>query len=142
MVSPTSGENMNLQAKLSKRQEQVAGYLASGYTKKEIAHHLAISARTVENTARNIYEKTEVRSVGQLAAWWFCKTFNISNEVLPTISFPKIKALACVFLSLVVLNEVFMDSDFVRQASCKVAKAKKGRRNNEEEDNSTTIYSV
>lgn len=131
---------MNLQAKLSRRQAQVAGFLAAGYTKKEVANHLSISERTVENTARNIYEKAEVRSVGQLCAWWFCKTFNIPHQSLPTITFSRMQGIACLLLALIMVSEVLNDSDMVRARTCKVAKAgkaKRGKRRGEEDD--TTI---
>lgn len=125
---------MNLQANLSKREGEVASYMAAGHSKKEIAGHLSISNRTVENTARNIYEKAEVRSVGQLCAWYFCKTFNIDREHLPTISFKKVQGLACVFLTMLVMNEVYSDTDFVRPGKTTTAKTKAGKRRAEDDD--------
>lgn len=126
---------MNLKANLSKRQEQVAGFLATGYSKKEVAHHLAISERTVENTARSIYEKAEVRSVGQLCAWWFCKTFNISQQMLPSISQARVQAIACLLIALVTMNEVLNDNDKLKTRRCRVMKAVniKSRRKTDDE---------
>lgn len=71
---------------LTNREWQIAGLLAWGASKKEVAGKLIISIRTVENTARNIYEKAQVRSIGQLSAWYFCKRFGISEMQNPLIS--------------------------------------------------------
>lgn len=48
---------MRLNAELSPREGEIAELLAWGASKKEVADKLFISARTVENTARNIYQK-------------------------------------------------------------------------------------
>ena len=48
---------MRLNAELSPREGEIAELLAWGASKKEVADRLFISARTVENTARNIYQK-------------------------------------------------------------------------------------
>jgi DNA-binding CsgD family transcriptional regulator len=132
---------MNLQADLSKRQEQVAGFMATGYAKKQIAGHLNISERTVENTARNIYEKIGVNSVGQLSAWWFCKKFNIPIELLPRI---KMQGLAFCLVSLLTINEIFGDSDYVRKTSSKTAKVSKTRKGKRkcDDDDTLTIETV
>ena len=50
-------------AKLTPREYEVAELLAWGASKKEIASHLYISVRTVENHTKHIFEKTGFRSV-------------------------------------------------------------------------------
>lgn len=77
---------MNPSAKLSNREYEIAAHLSWGATKKEIARKLYISVRTVENTARNIYEKIQVNNVAQLVAWMFCKKFNKSMVINPLLS--------------------------------------------------------
>jgi len=69
--------------RLTKRENQIAEFLAWGSTKKEIANKLYISVRTVENTARKVFEKTGITKVNELSAWWFCKSFNISMDLSP-----------------------------------------------------------
>ena len=54
-----------------------------GASKKEIAAQLFISTRTVEATARNIYEKVGCQKASELSAWWFCTRFGISFDLSP-----------------------------------------------------------
>lgn len=69
--------------KLTKRESEIAELFAWGASKKDIANRLFISERTVENHARNIYDKTGCTKVNELSAWWFCMTFHISFELSP-----------------------------------------------------------
>jgi len=66
--------------KLTKREKEITKFLAWGSTKKEIAMHLFISTRTVENHTRNIFEKTGCNKVNELSAWWFCHHYRIPFE--------------------------------------------------------------
>ena len=63
---------MRLKAALSPRETEIAELLAWGASKKEVADRLFISARTVENTARNIYQKIGIQKATELCVWWFC----------------------------------------------------------------------
>ncbi len=74
---------MNAAATLTKRETEIAEMIAWGATKKDIARLLFISERTVENTARSIYEKTGVTKSNELSAWWFCTRFKISFNLSP-----------------------------------------------------------
>lgn len=74
---------MNLSARLSKRESQVTQLIAWGATKKDVANSLHRSIRTIENTCRNIFEKTGVTKVNELSAWFFCHEFNISIDLSP-----------------------------------------------------------
>jgi len=47
---------------LTKREEEILGFLAQGYFYKEIAGSLNISVETVRTHIRNIYEKLQVRT--------------------------------------------------------------------------------
>ena len=107
---------MNPEATLTKREHQIGALLAWGHSKKEIASELYISVRTVENTARNIYEKIEVRNVAQLTAWLFCKKFNASMFFNPLLS--------VLFLFLIGVNEVNTDRQAIR-ARAKTTKCAK-----------------
>jgi len=68
---------------LTKREAEIAELLAWGACKKEASNMLFLSVRTVENHARNIYEKIGCRAVNELSAWWFCATYNISFDLSP-----------------------------------------------------------
>ena len=74
---------MNAGAVLTKRESQIAELLAWGAAKKEVADRLDLSTRTMENTARNIYQKLEIQKATELSVWYFCTHFNISFELNP-----------------------------------------------------------
>jgi len=74
---------MNTQITLTKRESEIAELFAWGAAKKEVADKLFISEHTVENHARNIYEKIGCNKVNELSAWWFCTHFNISFDLSP-----------------------------------------------------------
>ncbi len=95
----TNGEiTMNSLAKLTTREAQIAELFAWGASKKYIAGRLFVSERTVENHARNIYEKIGCNKVNELSAWWFCTKFNISFDLSPL----KQRIVAFVMLILIV----------------------------------------
>ena len=72
-------------ATLSKRETQIAEMISWGLAKKDIANRLFISERTVENHTRAIYKKAGVTKSNELAAWWFCTRYNISETDSPII---------------------------------------------------------
>ncbi|WP_352423457.1 helix-turn-helix transcriptional regulator [Proteiniphilum sp.] len=74
---------MKLNAQLTRRERDITELLAWGASKKEVANHLFISERTVENHTRNIYEKTGCSKVNELSAWWFCFRFRIPLSLSP-----------------------------------------------------------
>jgi DNA-binding CsgD family transcriptional regulator len=89
---------MNADAKLTRREAQVAKLIAWGACKKTVAKRLFISIHTVENHVRNIFEKTECRSVNEFSAWYFCKNYGISMELSP------LRNLMAIFLLLIYLS--------------------------------------
>lgn len=127
---------MKENAILTKRENEIAELLAWGASKCEIAAKLFISERTVENHARNIFEKTGCGKVNELSAWWFCTHFNISFELSP------IKRRFFAIALLVILTpEIFNhDDSFIRaQRTARVTRtirASRGRRN----DADTTTF--
>lgn len=74
---------MRLNAELSPREGEIAELLAWGASKKEVADRLFISARTVENTARNIYQKIGIQKVTELCVWWFCTKCGVPVSLDP-----------------------------------------------------------
>jgi len=74
---------MNPTAHLTRREQEIGKLIAWGACKKLVAERLFISVHTVENHVRNMFEKTECRSVNEFSAWYFCTHFNISMELSP-----------------------------------------------------------
>ena len=74
---------MRLKAELSQRESEIAELLAWGASKKEVANRLFISPRTVENTARNIYQKLGIQKATELCVWWFCTKCGVSVSLDP-----------------------------------------------------------
>jgi DNA-binding NarL/FixJ family response regulator len=56
-------------ATLSTREREVARFVASGLSSKEIAQRLDLSARTVENYRANLMQKLGVRDTASLVRW-------------------------------------------------------------------------
>lgn len=120
---------MNADATLTKRESEIAEWLAWGATKKDIANSLFISVRTVENTARSIYEKTGVTKSNELSAWWFCTHFKISFDLSPLVR----SVIAIAFLFIVIPSDILNQPDI-----CKIAKrtgmSRSGRRRGDDFD--------
>ena len=93
---------MNLNAVLTKRENEVTKLIAWGATKKDVANILNRSIRTIENTCRNIFEKTGVTKVNELSAWFFCHEFNISLDFSPLK-----QRVAALSMFILVLFEIF-----------------------------------
>lgn len=121
-------------ATLTKREAEIAELLAWGATKKDVANHLFVSERTVENHARNIYEKTGVTKINELSAWWFCTTFHISFDLSPL----KRRAIATCLLLLVVY-QMSVNADSIIRASrtrtaMRTCRVRSSRRKTDAED--------
>lgn len=101
---------MRADAELTQRETQIAELLAWGAAKKEVADRLAISPRTVENTARNIYSKIGIQKATELCVWWFCTHCGVSFELSPI----KRTIIACFFLAVVLPRELCAQSDTYR----------------------------
>jgi non-specific serine/threonine protein kinase len=54
---------------LTRREREVAGLIARGYTNREVAEALSITARTAATHVEHILDKLEVASRSQIAAW-------------------------------------------------------------------------
>lgn len=111
---------------LTKRESEIAELFAWGASKKDVAKRLFISERTVENHTRNIYDKTGCSKVNELSAWWFCKTFHISFELLPF----KRNAITMVMIMLMIPQIMDFDNMAIRTRtnSCRVVRVVRARR--------------
>lgn len=74
---------LNLRAALTRRETEIAELLAWGAAKKEVADQLKISPRTVENTARHIYEKIGIQKATELCVYWFCAKCGVDPSLDP-----------------------------------------------------------
>lgn len=64
-----SGSESQSSTALSERELQVVELVAVGLTNQEIAEHLAISKRTVDNHISNILTKTDTENRVELLRW-------------------------------------------------------------------------
>jgi DNA-binding NarL/FixJ family response regulator len=56
------GPALEEHANLTKREEEILGYVVKGFVNKEIADTLSISVETIRTHLKSIYEKLHVRS--------------------------------------------------------------------------------
>lgn len=101
---------MNLQARLSKRESQIAERIAWGSAIKEVANDLSISVKTVDNTLQKIYKKIGCGKLNELSAWWFCTHFHISIDLSPV----KRRVVASAMLLILFFSEISLTTDFCR----------------------------
>ena len=124
---------MKLNAKLSKRESQIAELLAWGASKKEVADKLFVSTRTIENTARNIYAKLGIQKATELCVRWFCTKCGVPVSLDPL----KRAFIAVVLLIAFVPRELTCFDDIFRVGRrariTRVVRAT--RRGNESDDN-------
>ena len=123
---------MNLTATLTKRESQIAELIAWGLTKKEVATKLFISPRTVENTARSIYEKTGVTKANELSAWYFCSRFKISLDMSPL----RRSVVAVGLLLLLIPREIIPNNDEMVRVRTRTVQARAGRARGRRDGNS------
>ena len=84
-------------AKLTRRQAEITELVAWGSTQKDVANMLGICANTVDNHLQEIYIRTGVRKMNELAAWWFCTQFNIRFNLSPLARRSIATMLFCLF---------------------------------------------
>lgn len=123
---------MNLTATLTKRESQIAELIAWGLPKKEVATKLFISPRTVENTARSIYEKTGVTKANELSAWYFCSRFKISLDMSPL----RRSVVAVGLLLLLIPMEIIPNNDEMVRVRTRTVQVRAGRARGRRDGNS------
>lgn len=123
---------MNLTATLTKRESQIAELIAWGLPKKEVAEKLFISPRTVENTARSIYEKTGVTKANELSAWYFCSMFKISLDMSPL----RRGVVAVGLLLLLIPMEIIPNNDEMVRVRTRTVQVRAGRARGRRDGNS------
>lgn len=116
----------------------VAGYV-SGMIGKEIASAAGISHNTVVRHTQNIYDKAGIpRSTNALVAWFLSENFHIDLAEF------RRRVGAALLLALISVQTVCTDfsSDFVRSARVRRVEARRGRRRNEDDDNTLDITNI
>ena len=68
---------MKLDAKLGKRQMEVAECIGFGYSIKETADMLGMSTETVKSTLKAVYAKVGIQKATELSKFVFCRRFDI-----------------------------------------------------------------
>lgn len=104
---------MNPDAKLSKREEEIAGYIAWGSSAEDIAEMLFISKDTVKNTIKNLKVKIDCRKSTEISAWYFCTHFHIPLDFSPL----RRKIIACILLIILIPSELISATQFIRARS-------------------------
>jgi two-component system response regulator NreC len=61
-----SGASSDIFSSLSEREKEILGWVAKGYSNKEIAEHLIISVKTVETHKSNLMEKLSLKTRPEL----------------------------------------------------------------------------
>jgi DNA-binding CsgD family transcriptional regulator len=115
------------QSVLSTREMEIAHLLAWGFSDKEIASKLFLSAHTVRTHHGNINQKTNSRNLADVARWYFQTIQATSFGNRPSLG----RVMAVIlFLLLIGVSEI-MYTQMIRTRASRIAKvrAKRGRRN-------------
>ncbi len=125
---------MNTEAKLTRRETQIAELLAWGAAKKEVAEHLSISTRTVENTARNIYIKIGIQKATELCVWYFCTKHGVNISLNPLK-----RTIAIIFIAIILPYEVAGNDVLRTFRSRRIPRTETRARRREEDINTFTV---
>ena len=128
---------MNAGAVLTKREAQIAELLAWGAAKKEVADRLGLSTRTIENTARNIYQKLEIQKATELSVWYFCTKYSISFDLSPLK-----KTIIAAFLIAILLPYELAGNDILRTFRSRRAERTEASTPRKRDDDTTTINPI
>lgn len=133
---------MRLNVQLTPREDEIAELLAWGASKKEVADKLFISARTVENTARNIYNKIGIQKATELCVWWFCKKCGVPTSLDPL----KRAFVAVLLLISFAPREIFSyhdDNNMLRATRTRTTRTiRTSRRRGEEENEFSNLFNT
>lgn len=117
---------MNPDARLTKREAEIAELIAWGASKGEIAARCFISERTVENHCRNIFAKAGVTKATELSAWWFCTSFHLSFDLSPMVR----KTMAILMLALLIPDTIQgTAAQAARTEATRICRTRRTRRN-------------
>ena len=72
-----------MKTKLTPREREILGLLASGCSQKEIADQIQVSSFTVDVHIKNIKIKTGISKVTELVSLWYVRQYHISIMDIP-----------------------------------------------------------
>lgn len=102
---------MNIDAKLGKRQNQVAEHIGFGYSIKETADMLSMPINTVKSTLKAIYQKIGIQKATELSKFVFCRRFHIPLSMCE----PTRQVIAIFFLTVYVGSIYTNDDNYTRR---------------------------
>ena len=95
--------------KLSNREIQITELFSWGYTEKEVAMELCLSADTVHTHKKRILAKTGMRNTVMLSRWYFA---NIRGAIVGMP--PAVKRVTAICLLALVIHAEFADLNYLR----------------------------
>ena len=115
---------LQVDTRLTKRENQIAGLAFCGLAKKEMADRLKVAYGTINVLLDKAYKKTGTSKLNELAAWWANRAYALN------IDFQQLQRtiIALCFLGLIVF-QVFTDQDDY----CRIRRGRSARRYKTEE---------
>lgn len=126
---------------LTRREEQVAEFIAWGAAYKEIPDLLKrkyggkeISLNTVKRVVENIFSKLYINKVNELSAWWFCHRCGVDEALSP---FKELKKKLYSILFLIIITPQIASADLdqairsSRTRTSRTERVERSRRRNE-----------
>lgn len=98
---------MRLDAKLGKRQWEVAEFVGFGYSIKETAGFLDMSIDTVKSTLKVIYAKIGIQKATELSKFVFCRRFDIPLSLCEPV-----RQIVAVCFLVIYISSLFVHEDF------------------------------
>ena len=102
---------MKIDAKLSKRELEVAEILAFAINRQSAADKLCISEGTLSAHSYRIYEKLDITSKSELVIWWFVKCLGINRNQIPYF-----KTIPAVLISLGLIMHKHANFEIIRRS--------------------------
>lgn len=120
---------------LTRREEQVAEFIAWGAAYKEVPGLLKkryggreISLNTVKRVVENIFSKLYINKANELSAWWFCHRCGVDESLSP---FKDLKRTVYSILFLVIITPQIASADLdqaVRASRCRTTRSERVER--------------
>lgn len=109
---------------LSNREYEICEYVVTGWTDKEIANELFRAEKTIKNTKQNIYQKLEVKNVGELATWYYVTKYHIPLDLLPKT----VRSLSIILLMIILPSQFAQATDMRSARSSRTTRVSRARR--------------
>lgn len=100
---------------LTEREIKVVELVCVGYSDKEAADVLSVSPRTIVNHKQNIFQKLQINKSTELAAWYWCKKFNVNFDLTQL----KKQAVALILMLVLLPSSLEFDHTLFRRSRCR-----------------------